>query len=37
MRKLLWIGCLSYLLIGLAHVVMGTVLEEAAAVFSKRL
>lgn len=28
MRNLLWIGCLSYLLIGLAHVVMGAVLEE---------
>ncbi len=28
MRNLLWIGCLSYLLIGLVHVVMGAVLEE---------
>ncbi|WP_199615862.1 MFS transporter [Paenibacillus alkalitolerans] len=28
MRRLLWVGCLSYLLIGLAHVVMGSVLEE---------
>lgn len=28
MRKIVWIGCLSYLLIGLAHVVLGSVLEE---------
>jgi FHS family glucose/mannose:H+ symporter-like MFS transporter len=28
MRRMVWIGCLSYLLIGLAHVVLGTVLEE---------
>ncbi|RUT35634.1 MFS transporter [Paenibacillus zeisoli] len=26
MRKLIWIGCLSYFLIGLAHVVLGSVL-----------
>ncbi|MBB3110821.1 FHS family glucose/mannose:H+ symporter-like MFS transporter [Paenibacillus phyllosphaerae] len=26
MKKLVWIGCLSYLLIGLAHVVLGSVL-----------
>jgi FHS family glucose/mannose:H+ symporter-like MFS transporter len=31
MRKIVWIGCLSYLLIGLAHVVLGTVLEELIA------
>ncbi|MUT67914.1 sugar MFS transporter [Paenibacillus sp. NEAU-GSW1] len=28
MRKLLWLGCLSYLVIGLAHVVGGAVLEQ---------
>ncbi|MGG4036100.1 MFS transporter [Paenibacillus cisolokensis] len=28
MRKLLWLGCLSYLVIGLAHVVAGSVLES---------
>ncbi|UUZ84272.1 MFS transporter [Paenibacillus sp. P26] len=28
MRIFLWIGCFSYLLIGMAHVVMGSVLEE---------
>jgi FHS family glucose/mannose:H+ symporter-like MFS transporter len=28
MKKLLWMGCLSYLLIGLAHVIMGSVLEN---------
>jgi len=27
MRKLLWLGCLSYLVIGMAHVVAGAVLE----------
>jgi FHS family glucose/mannose:H+ symporter-like MFS transporter len=27
MNKLIWMGCLSYLLIGLAHVVVGPVLE----------
>ncbi len=31
MRKIIWIGCLSYLLIGLAHVVLGSVLEEMIA------
>ncbi len=31
MRKIVWIGCLSYLLIGLAHVVLGSVLEELIA------
>ncbi|MEX1030432.1 MAG: MFS transporter [Paenibacillaceae bacterium] len=31
MRKIVWIGCLSYLLIGLAHVVLGSVLEEMIA------
>ncbi len=35
MRKLLWIGCLSYLLIGLAHVVMGAVLEEMLQYFHR--
>lgn len=28
MRKLIWLGCLSYLIIGVAHVVGGTVLEQ---------
>ncbi|MFD0590553.1 MFS transporter [Paenibacillus sp. GCM10027627] len=28
MKKLLWIGCLSYLVIGLAHVVGGAILEQ---------
>lgn len=28
MRKLLWLGCLSYLLIGVAHIVGGSVLEQ---------
>lgn len=28
MRKLLWIGCLSYLVIGVAHVVGGSILEQ---------
>jgi MFS transporter, FHS family, glucose/mannose:H+ symporter len=28
MRKLLWLGCLSYLVIGMAHVVAGSVLES---------
>lgn len=31
MRIIVWIGCLSYLLIGLAHVVLGSVLEEMIA------
>jgi FHS family glucose/mannose:H+ symporter-like MFS transporter len=31
MRKIVWLGCLSYLLIGLAHVVLGSVLEEMIA------
>lgn len=31
MRKIVWIGCLSYLLIGLAHVVLGAVLEPLIA------
>ncbi|MDQ6422228.1 MFS transporter [Paenibacillus sp. LHD-117] len=28
MKKLLWIGCLSYLVIGIAHVVGGSILEQ---------
>ncbi|MBH5320524.1 MFS transporter [Paenibacillus sp. GSMTC-2017] len=28
MKRLLWIGCLSYLVIGLAHVIGGSVLEQ---------
>lgn len=28
MRKLVWLGCLSYLVIGVAHVVGGSVLEQ---------
>lgn len=28
MKKLLWLGCLSYLLIGIAHVVGGAILEQ---------
>lgn len=28
MRKIIWIGCLCYLLIGFAHVVLGSLLEE---------
>jgi FHS family glucose/mannose:H+ symporter-like MFS transporter len=28
MKKLLWLGCLSYLIIGVAHVVGGTILEQ---------
>ncbi|MBW5448892.1 MFS transporter [Cohnella sp. CFH 77786] len=35
MRNLLWLGCLSYLLIGLAHVVMGAVLEELLHFFER--
>ncbi|MCF6409553.1 MFS transporter [Pseudalkalibacillus salsuginis] len=35
MRNLLWIGSLSYLLIGLAHVVMGAVLEELLQYFQR--
>ncbi|WP_052350807.1 MFS transporter [Paenibacillus gorillae] len=31
MRKLLWLGCLSYLVIGLAHVIGGAVLEQMMA------
>src|SRR5690554_2490641 len=31
MRKFIWIGCLLYLLIGLAHVILGSVLEELIA------
>lgn len=31
MKKLLWIGCLSYLVIGIAHVVGGSVLEQLIA------
>lgn len=26
MKKLIWIGCLSYFVIGLAHVVLGSIL-----------
>ncbi|REK69474.1 MFS transporter [Paenibacillus paeoniae] len=28
MKKLLWMGCLSYLVIGIAHVIGGTLLEQ---------
>ncbi|MGO4371435.1 MFS transporter [Paenibacillus sp. 2TAB19] len=28
MKKLIWIGCLSYLVIGIAHVVGGSILEQ---------
>ncbi|WP_028609509.1 MFS transporter [Paenibacillus harenae] len=28
MRKLIWLGCLSYLVIGVAHVVGGSILEQ---------
>lgn len=28
MRKLIWLGCLSYLVIGMAHVVAGAVLIQ---------
>lgn len=28
MRKLIWLGCLSYLIIGVAHVVGGAILEQ---------
>jgi FHS family glucose/mannose:H+ symporter-like MFS transporter len=28
MRKLIWLGCISYLVIGMAHVVAGSVLES---------
>ncbi|OBZ15649.1 MFS transporter [Bacillus sp. FJAT-26390] len=31
MKKLLWLGCLSYLIIGVAHVVGGTILEQLIA------
>lgn len=31
MRKLFWLGCLSYIVIGLAHVVAGSVLEPIIA------
>jgi len=31
MRKLIWLGCLSYLVIGMAHVVAGAVLEPLLA------
>jgi FHS family glucose/mannose:H+ symporter-like MFS transporter len=32
-KKLLWIGCLSYLVIGIAHVVGGSVLEQLIAYY----
>lgn len=28
MKKFIWLGCLAYFLIGLVHVVIGSVLEE---------
>ncbi len=28
MKKVLWLGCLSYLLIGFAHVVIGSLLPK---------
>lgn len=31
MKKLIWIGCLSYLVIGVAHVVGGSILEQLIA------
>ncbi|WP_424769085.1 MFS transporter [Paenibacillus sp. sgz302251] len=31
MRKLIWLGCLSYLVIGVAHVVGGAILEQLIA------
>ncbi|MCA0758257.1 MFS transporter [Paenibacillus sp. N4] len=33
MRKLLWLGCLSYLVIGVAHVVGGSILEQLMAYY----
>ncbi|SDC18043.1 MFS transporter, FHS family, glucose/mannose:H+ symporter [Paenibacillus sp. UNCCL117] len=35
MRNFLWTGCLSYLLIGLAHVIVGAVLPELLAHYGK--
>ncbi|WP_145325675.1 MFS transporter [Paenibacillus xylanexedens] len=35
MKKLLWIGCLSYFLIGLAHVVLGSILPVALVHYGK--
>ncbi|MDQ0723017.1 fucose permease [Paenibacillus sp. W4I10] len=35
MKKLLWIGCLSYFLIGLAHVVLGSILPVALEHYGK--
>lgn len=34
MKKLLWLGCLSYLIIGVAHVVGGTILEQLIEYYS---
>lgn len=31
MKKLIWLGCLSYLVIGVAHVVGGSILEQLIA------
>ena len=35
MRKLIWLGCLSYFVIGMAHVVMGAVLEPMTAHYGR--
>ncbi|MBP1154679.1 MULTISPECIES: MFS transporter [unclassified Paenibacillus] len=35
MRTFFWTGCLSYLLIGLAHVIMGSLLPEILAYYGK--
>lgn len=35
MRTFFWTGCLSYLLIGLAHVIIGSLLPEMLAYYSK--
>ena len=28
MRKILWLACLSYLVIGIAHIIGGSILEQ---------
>lgn len=35
MKRIFWLGCLCYFLIGLAHVVIGTVLEEMMAYYGR--
>lgn len=35
MKKFIWLGCITYFLIGLAHVVIGSVLEELLQYYDK--